>query len=160
VFPDVPRRTLQRRLADLVAEGALIAEGNARARRYRAAARAMAATSADESPIPLSPQGHSVRTEISRPLAQRRPVGYRSDFLDSYQPNVSFFLPRALREHLHRLGRSPVDGAPAGTYARQVLDRLLIDLSWASSRLEGNTYTRLDTENLIQFGQLAAGKDQ
>src|SRR5690606_40963198 len=33
-------------------------------------------------------------------------------------------------------------------------------LSWASSRLEGNTYTRLDTENLIQFGQLAAGKDQ
>src|SRR3546814_8741334 len=36
----------------------------------------------------------------------------------------------------------------------------LIDLSWASSRLEGNTYSRLDTQNLIQFGQLAAGKDQ
>src|SRR3546814_9760699 len=31
---------------------------------------------------------------------------------------------------------------------------------WASSRLEGNTYSRLDTQNLIQFGQLAAGKDQ
>src|SRR3546814_6869565 len=46
------------------------------------------------------------------------------------------------------------------TDARQVLDRLLIDLSWASSRLEGNTYSRLDTQNLIQFGQLAAGKDQ
>jgi Fic family protein len=39
------------------------------------------------------------------------------------------------------------------------MNRLLIDLSWASSRLEGNTYTRLDTEQLIEFGQAAAGKD-
>lgn len=35
----------------------------------------------------------------------------------------------------------------------------MIDLSWASSQLEGNTYTRLDTERLIEFGQAAAGKD-
>jgi fido (protein-threonine AMPylation protein) len=61
---------------------------------------------------------------------------------------------------LHELGRSPVGERPAGTYARQVLDRLLIDLSWSSSRLEGNTYSRLDTQNLIQFGHAAAGKDQ
>src|SRR3546814_5474200 len=90
----------------------------------------------------------------------RRPVGYRRAFLDDYQPNDSFLLPQELRTQLHRLGRSPVGDRPAGTYARQVLDRLLIDLSWASSRLEGNTYSRLDTQNLIQFGQLAAGKDQ
>jgi len=31
--------------------------------------------------------------------------------------------------------------------------RLLIDLSWASSRLEGNTYTLLDTQVLIEYGQ-------
>src|SRR3546814_3530578 len=90
----------------------------------------------------------------------RRPVGYRRAFLDDYQPNDSFLLPQELRTQLHRLGRSPVGDRPAGTYARQVLDRLLIDLSWASSRLEGNTYRRLDTQNLLQFGQLAAGKDQ
>lgn len=58
------------------------------------------------------------------------------------------------------MGRAPLRGQqPSGTYARQILDRLLIDLSWASSRLEGNTYTRLDTERLIRFGQAAAGKD-
>jgi len=34
-----------------------------------------------------------------------------------------------------------------------------VDLSWASSKLEGNTYTRLDTQNLIEFGQVAKGKD-
>src|SRR3546814_114061 len=110
--------------------------------------------------IPLSLPGQEVRANVSRPLARRRPVGYRRAFLDDYQPNDSFLLPQELRTQLHRLGRSPVGDRPAGTYARQVLDRLLIDLSWASSRLEGNTYSRLDTQNLIQFGQLAAGKDQ
>ena len=39
-------------------------------------------------------------------------------------------------------------------------NRLLIDLSWASSRLEGNTYTRLDTQNLIEHGQVVEGKDR
>lgn len=48
----------------------------------------------------------------------------------------------------------------AGTYARQILDRLLIDLSWNSSRLEGNTYSLLDTRRLIEFGQEAEGRDQ
>ena len=40
---------------------------------------------------------------------------------------------------------------PAGTYARKVLEPLLIDLSWASSYLEGNRYTRLDTEALFRL---------
>ena len=40
-----------------------------------------------------------------------------------------------------------------------MLDRLLIDLSWNSSRLEGNTYSLLETERLLQLGQSAEGKD-
>lgn len=58
------------------------------------------------------------------------------------------------------MGRSPAGRQPAGTYARQIMDRLLVDLSWASSRLEGNTYSRLDTQNLIEFGRYAVGKDR
>lgn len=38
------------------------------------------------------------------------------------------------------------------------MSRLLIDLSWASSHLEGNTYSRLDTVALIEHGQAARGK--
>src|SRR3546814_18507424 len=41
VFPQVPRRNLQRWLAKLVEDGRLIAEGNARARRYRSAVAPM-----------------------------------------------------------------------------------------------------------------------
>ena len=48
----------------------------------------------------------------------------------------------------------------AGTYARQILNRLLIDLSWNSSRLEGNTYSLLDTRRLIEFGQEAEGRER
>ncbi|WP_199534772.1 hypothetical protein [Rhodoferax lacus] len=63
-----------------------------------------------------------------------------------------------MRDQLHALGRSPADQAPAGTFARDVLSRLLTALSWASSQLKGNTNSRLDTERLITFGQAAEGK--
>jgi Fic family protein len=54
------------------------------------------------------------------------------------------------------IGKPSFGIAAAGTYAKQILIRLLIDLSWNSSRLEGNTYTR----RLIEFGQEAQGHDR
>jgi Fic family protein len=47
----------------------------------------------------------------------------------------------------------------ASTYSRQIAERFLIDLAWASSRLEGNTYDYLDTEVLLKYGQTASGHD-
>ena len=84
----------------------------------------------------------------------RHQVGYDRAFLDSYRPNETFYLSPAGREHLHQVGR-PVT---AGTYARQILDRLLVDLSWNSSRLEGNAYSLLDTTRLLEIGEEADGK--
>ena len=81
------------------------------------------------------------------------------EFLEQYQPNHTAYLSANLREQLHSLGCSPAQQTPAGTFARDILSRLLIDLSWASSQLEGNTYSRLDTARLIEFGQVAEGKD-
>jgi hypothetical protein len=52
------------------------------------------------------------------------------------------------------------DDQAAGTYAKQILNRLLIDLSWNSSRLEGNTYSLLDTTRLIELGEAAVGRDR
>ena len=164
LFPVVPRRTLQRRLAGLVAGGRLLAEGEGRARVYRAPAEEVAERAGeagtDEPVIPLSPAGLEIRRLVRRPLARRQPVGYERAFLLDYEPNRTAWLPSPLRTHLHAMGRAPVGDAHAGTYARQVLNRLLVDLSWASSHLEGNTYSRLDTQNLIEFGRLAEGKDR
>lgn len=74
-------------------------------------------------------------------------------------PNHTEWLPTSHREHLHTTGRSPHGEQPAGAFARQILHRLPIDLSWARIRLKGNTYTRLDTQNLIEFGRQAEGRD-
>ena len=57
------------------------------------------------------------------------------------------------------MGCPPEGERPAGTYARTIYSRLLIDLSWHSSRLEGNTYSLLETERLLELGEAAEGKD-
>ena len=41
---------------------------------------------------------------------------------------------------------------------RKELERLVIDLSWKSSEIEGNTYSLLETERLLKEKQTAAGK--
>ena len=41
---------------------------------------------------------------------------------------------------------------------KKELERLVIELSWKSSKIEGNTYTLLDTEKLILKNQPAEGK--
>jgi len=41
---------------------------------------------------------------------------------------------------------------------KKELERLTIELSWKSCEIEGNTYTLLDTERLIQTAQEAEGK--
>jgi hypothetical protein len=43
------------------------------------------------------------------------------------------------------------------TIARKELERFVIELSWKSSRIEGNTYSLLDTERLIKEGKEATG---
>jgi hypothetical protein len=160
----VQRRTLQRRLALLQRQGRIAAQGVARATRYLppaapAAAPAGSAGSTQPLDIPLSAEGAEARTHVRQPRQLRQPVGYHAEFLQQYQPNQTAYLPTSLRAQLHDMGRSPSEQAPAGTFARDILNRLLIDLSWASSQLEGNTYSRLDTERLIALGEAADGKD-
>ncbi len=112
-----------------------------------------------EAYVPITPESEEIKAFIRQPRQQRRPVSYNQDFLESYRPDETAYLPESLRKQLHGMGRSPLEDQPAGTFVRDILNRLLIDLSWASSRLEGNTYSRLDTERLIDFGQAAEGKD-
>lgn len=160
--PDIARRTAQRLIAKLIENGQISAQGEGRARRYFGTA-IRAETSAldtDSFPsfIPLSADSRDILTYINQPPEARKPVGYQRDFLDSYQPNITSYLPESLRRQLHRMGKTTDTVEPAGTYSRAVLNRLLIDLSWASSHLEGNTYSRLDTRQLIEHGKAAQGK--
>ena len=164
----IPRRTLQRRMRSLVEQHRVVTAGAGRAMKYLAppvtGAESLvippaAVHATAEIYLPLSPAGLEVKAYVRRPRHERRPVSYQVEFLERYDPNRTFYLSGSLRAQLATLGRSPASDAAAGTFARDILNRLLIDLSWASSRLEGNTYSRLDTERLIEFGQAAEGKD-
>lgn len=161
----LPHRSLQRRLELLVAQKRLRLEGGGRGSRYR-----LPMVAADEtarpalSPqaavqLPVSVEGEAVRAAVRAPIHERHPVGYQRAFLESYRPNETAYLPPVLRKQLADAGSSSGGELPAGTHARQIFNRLLIDLSWNSSRLEGNTYSLLETERLLALGESAAGKD-
>lgn len=162
--PALARRTAQRMVAQLIESGQVAARGAGRARRY---VRSVAPLSTGERAvqgsgfprfIPLSADSQDILAYIDQPASARKPVGYQRDFLDAYRPGETWYLSASLRRQLHLMGRTADVDAPAGTYSRAILNRLLIDLSWASSHLEGNTYSRLDTRALIEHGQAAHGK--
>lgn len=170
--PPVSSSTLKRRLGELEKAGRIRRHGLGRATRYfhGAAATTTRGATAPRAPgqfetpdgivvIPLSRDSRDQLEFVSRPLAARRPCGYERKVLDDYVPNRTEYIPASMKVRLHRMGSPIVAERVAGTFTRDILNRFLIDLSWASSSLEGNTYTRLDTERLIQFGEQASGKD-
>ena len=142
VAPEVSGPTVWRALKKLVDKGRLEVSGKARATGYSLAGAAV------------------VRAYLQTPYIRRRPATYNKEFVDRYIPDKTFYLGEADRQRLHEAGRPEPVPLPAGTYARRILERLLVDLSWASSRMEGNTYDILQTERLIRFGEEASGKDR
>lgn len=154
------RRALLRRMTILIESKRIRATGAFKGRVYWPLTTEVSSgdQELEESLIPLSRAGREIRRHVRQPIQLREPIGYRRDFLLSY-PNNGPYLDDATRKHLHQIGRAHQESVPAGTMARQVMGRLLIDLSWASSYLEGNTYSLLETERLISFGQAAEGKD-
>ena len=113
------------------------------------------ATSAAVLP-PWSGASLALRTALQRPLLARKPVTYQRAFVDDYLPNHSSLLGTDAAHTLAQAGRLPGQ-QPAGTYARKVLEQLLIDLSWSSSRLEGNRYSLLATAELFKSGSADGG---
>lgn len=151
------RRTLQYRLRALVDAGRLRFTGDGRAARYHHGDEIIAQPDPADI-VPISPEGSAVLAYVRQPVAVRQPVGYERSFLDRYRPNETFYLTQQQRDHLATIGKPQIEAAAAGTYAKQILNRLLIDLAWNSSRLEGNTYSLLDTRRLLDFGEAADGR--
>lgn len=159
-YPDLARRTAQRWLSQLIEDGKVIADGKGPGRVYSAASNNTNTQTNDGYPsyIPLSADSLDILSYIDQPIEARKPVGYDISFLEEYQPNKTFYLAEPLRRQLYKMGDTQQTKLPIGTYGRAILNRLLIDLSWASSNLEGNTYSRLDTRELIERGHAASGK--
>ncbi len=134
--------TIWRALRRLVDEGKLELSGRGRASGYTIAGSAV------------------LRAHLQTPYNQRAPKNYNKEFLDRYIPNTTYYLSETERDALRAAGTPSPGLLPARTYARRILERLLVDLAWASSRMEGNTYDILETEELVRFGKEASGKDR
>ena len=127
LLPESSRSTLNRRLAELVKTGSILALGAGRATRY----------------VPASPFGRAdIDAYFNIPWQQRPSAPYNEVLLEA-TPNID--PDKALRCTQIQAIAMPVD--------RRFLAGFLIDLSWGSSVLEGGTYSALDTEALIQYGQ-------
>jgi Fic family protein len=166
---EAQRRAMQRRLKKLIASGRVKSSGKGKGTRYYLSDQPgppqhlhqdEAALEAEGGLfVPLSEAGQKLQKLVRRPEAERPPVGYVREFLSNYKPNTTFYLSPRERKFLADVGVVEMGPQkPAGTYARKILDRLLIDLSWNSSRLEGNTYSILDTKQLLEAGKRAEGK--
>lgn len=126
-LPDISRSTLNRRLSQLVKEGVAKTVGAGRSIRYVSASPL---TRADIDSYFLTPW-------------QQRPVAIFKEEMLAPQPNIDPH--KALRCESIQAIATPVD--------RRFLTNFVIDFSWGSSLLEGGSYSALDTEALIRYGQ-------
>ena len=154
-------KTLQRRLTTLADDDRIARKGERKATRYhplKTSIETVKGDLKDSLTNIFSPKSQKKLKFLDMPLHTREKVSYKRDFLDSYVPNQSQYVSKKIREALFQEGKRFDEQLAAGTYARQISQRLLIDLSYNSSRLEGNTYSRLDTQKLVEEGITAEGK--
>ena len=96
---------------------------------------------------------------FSVPPHRRIPVAYDPGRINSYEPNASRWLNDEAAERMRSVSASINHHLDASTYARRIAERFLIDLSWASSNLEGNTYEYLETELLLKYNEIATDRE-
>ncbi|MER2493235.1 Fic family protein [Catenovulum sediminis] len=167
-FQTQSRRTIQRTIKRLIDNQQIKKIGQGRSTAYTANQSHKSHKQAETQPptdinytdyIPLTPASREIIKYLNQPEQTREPISYQLEFLQEYTPNQTYYLSASTREQLKRLGSTNTGQQPAGTFGREIYSRLLIDLSWASSHLEGNTYSKLDTIELIEHGKIAQGKN-
>ena len=163
-----PRRTLQYRLKHLVDGKRLQRAGAGRWTRYLPPrpgperptdTQATARNEIRRRPAPpRTPAAARIQQYVKQSLDRRRAAGYNPVSLKAYRPNETFYLSREQRENLLDIGTMRAASKSLKDGSDRTPKRLLTDLSWNSSRLEGNTYSLLETELLINGGEAAEGR--
>lgn len=160
LFPDTPARTLRFHLERLHEH--LEVRGEKRGRRYRlktdSRQPATARSSASDYDIAFSDKARLALLAIERDRLLRPPIEYQEAWLDAYIPNQTFYLPKPARQLMEALGKQSGLPDQAGTYVLRIYDQLLLDVSYNSSRMEGNTYSRDEVQQLINSHIPAPGK--
>lgn len=140
-------RSVRRWLSEMVEDNLVDKIGQKRSTHYRAITKPSFSSASDE-----------IIERVKQPLFSRSPTSYHYSWIDEYEPNKTKYIADNVLSELHRAGKINDEPQPAGTFAYQIYNRLLIDISYNSSRLEGNTYSLLETQQLIIEGKRAQDK--
>jgi hypothetical protein len=98
-----------------------------------------------------------VQDYLAQPVAQRSPVGYRFDWLESYEPNKTQLLPAALLKRL--MERCAPGSAPFAQITPTETSKFIAEFCYASSNLEGNVYDYGSTITLTELQLPKEGAD-
>lgn len=96
----------------------------------------------------LKIRAENARKYLAEPVGRRRKVGYNDEWVDAYIPNETFYLSNLSRDRLHK--RSPHGRYPIHAIPSRDLKLFMLDLSFASSKLEGNAYDYASTVRLFE----------
>jgi Fic family protein len=97
---------------------------------------------------------------IRVPFFSREKKSYNPQFLGSYIPNTTSFFTKTQKEKLNNALKDLNLDTDFFLNNKRLLEITLIDLSFASSSLEGNTYDYVDTEILVKYNEIAKDKAQ
>ena len=145
---EVSHPTAWRALKRLVAGGTVEKESAGRGTRYK-----LVETYEQAIRIPLGLDSMDIDEYVNSPLALRNPARYRKEFLEAYKPNVSRYLPHSTTDRLAQIGEMRTGQIGMSAELKRLIERLSIDVSFGSSKLEGIASTYLDTESLILRGE-------
>ncbi len=143
---DISLVTVKRTIAETLEQGLVLTEGAGPSTAYTISTRGRIVSSID------------ARSYCStEPDARSGMSTYNFDLFPEFPQNI--FSTRELEVLEAATGEyeQRTEGATP-TIQKKELERLVIELSWKSSRIEGNTYTLLDTEKLILEHKEAPGK--
>lgn len=140
--------TLKRMIAAGIKAGDIVAEGKARATRYRLSPQAQLLMPLNlDTYFALEVDERQVQSSYNFELINGLLAETRL-FSDKDQVDLDA-LQEEFRQHISELTDNEY---------RKEMERLGIDLSWKSSQIEGNTYTLLETERLLRESKTAEGK--
>lgn len=142
--------TLKRMIAAGIKAGDIVAEGKARATRYRLSPQAQLLMPLNlDTYFALEVDERQVQSSYNFELINGLLAETRV-FSDKDQVHLDA-LQEEFRQHISELTDNEY---------RKEMERLGIDLSWKSSQIEGNTYTLLETERLLRESKTAEGKSK
>ena len=149
LLPDVSSATVRRYLTELVDQGFLEKEGENKGVRY-------ALTDRSRLFMPFTLGDYFTRDDSERNAQTSYnfsifPVMRDVPLLDSEQLSALQDATETFRSNGRGMSES---------LRQKELERFVVEFSWKSSKIEGNTYTLLDTEFLLRNGIEAAGKSK